>query len=70
MKILFTGASSFTGYWFIRELAAAGHEVTAIFRKRPTSMPMRSGASGLRLAPGSAAPFTAVHSATPRSSPW
>ena len=33
MKILFTGASSFTGYWFVRELAAAGHEVTAILRK-------------------------------------
>ncbi len=32
MKILFTGASSFTGFWFVRELAAAGHEVTAIFR--------------------------------------
>ena len=32
MKILFTGGSSFTGSWFIRELAAAGHEVTAIFR--------------------------------------
>jgi nucleoside-diphosphate-sugar epimerase len=35
MKILFTGGSSFTGYWFIRELAAAGHEVTAIYRKAP-----------------------------------
>lgn len=35
MKILFTGGSSFTGFWFIRELAAAGHEVTAIFRKPP-----------------------------------
>ena len=35
MKVLFTGASSFTGFWFIRELAAAGHHVTAIFRKRP-----------------------------------
>jgi UDP-glucose 4-epimerase len=34
MKILFTGGSSFTGMWFIRELAAAGHEVTAIFRRR------------------------------------
>jgi UDP-glucose 4-epimerase len=33
MKILFTGASSFTGYWFVRELASAGHEVTATFRK-------------------------------------
>ena len=27
MKILFTGASSFTGYWFVKTLAAAGHEV-------------------------------------------
>jgi len=35
MKILFTGASSFTGYWFVQELAAAGHEVSAIFRRRP-----------------------------------
>ena len=33
MKILFTGASSFTGFWFVCELAAAGHEVTAIFRR-------------------------------------
>jgi nucleoside-diphosphate-sugar epimerase len=35
MKILFTGGSSFTGFWFIRELTAAGHEVAAVFRKRP-----------------------------------
>ncbi|MFO0957726.1 MAG: NAD(P)-dependent oxidoreductase [Isosphaeraceae bacterium] len=33
MKILFTGASSFSGFWFVRELAAAGHEVTALFRR-------------------------------------
>lgn len=33
MKVLFTGASSFTGYWFVRELSAAGHDVTATFRK-------------------------------------
>jgi UDP-glucose 4-epimerase len=33
MKILFTGGSSFTGSWFIRELTAAGHQVTAIFRQ-------------------------------------
>ena len=39
MKILFTGASSFTGYWFVRELAAAGHEVVATFRLRPDSYP-------------------------------
>jgi UDP-glucose 4-epimerase len=29
MKILITGASSFTGYWFVRALHQAGHEVTA-----------------------------------------
>ena len=34
MKILFTGSSSFTGYWFIAELAAAGHEVVATFRRQ------------------------------------
>ena len=33
MKILFTGGSSFTGYWFIKELAAAGHEVFATFTR-------------------------------------
>jgi len=32
MKILFTGSSSFTGYWFIKELAAQGHAVTAVVR--------------------------------------
>src|SRR5439155_12256983 len=32
MRILFTGASSFTGYWFVRELVAAGHQVVAAFR--------------------------------------
>lgn len=35
MKILITGGSSFTGCWFIRELARAGHEVVATFRSRP-----------------------------------
>jgi nucleoside-diphosphate-sugar epimerase len=35
MKILFTGGSSFTGCWFISELAQAGHEVVATFRQRP-----------------------------------
>lgn len=32
MKILLTGASSFTGYWFARTLAAAGHELVAPLR--------------------------------------
>ena len=35
MKILFTGGSSFTGSWFIQELASAGHHVTAIFQRGP-----------------------------------
>jgi UDP-glucose 4-epimerase len=39
MKILFTGGSSFTGYWFIKELASAGHEVVAAFRRRPDEYP-------------------------------
>lgn len=33
MKILFTGGSSFTGFWFIKTLALAGHSVTAIVQK-------------------------------------
>lgn len=33
MKILFTGASSFTGFWFVQSLLATGHEVTATFTK-------------------------------------
>ena len=33
MKILFTGASSFTGYWFVRELLQNGHEVVATLRQ-------------------------------------
>lgn len=32
MKVLLTGASSFTGSWFARELAAAGHQVVAPLR--------------------------------------
>ena len=32
MRILFTGASSFTGYWFVKELVQAGHEVICTFR--------------------------------------
>lgn len=33
MDILFTGASCFTGSWFVQELVKAGHNVTAIIRK-------------------------------------
>ena len=35
MKILFTGASSFTGHWFVKDLADAGHDVVAVFRRQP-----------------------------------
>lgn len=34
MRVLFTGSSSFTGVWFIRELARRGHEVVATFRRQ------------------------------------
>jgi UDP-glucose 4-epimerase len=39
VKILFTGASSFTGTWFARELADAGHDVTAVFTRAPGEYP-------------------------------
>lgn len=31
MNILFTGASSFTGFWFVKELSKAGHKVYTTF---------------------------------------
>lgn len=34
MRVLLTGASSFTGTWFARALAARGHEVVAVFQRR------------------------------------
>ncbi len=37
MKILFTGASSFTGYWFIKLLHEEGHDITAIFTRSSVS---------------------------------
>lgn len=33
MRILFTGASSFTGYWFVRQLIESGHEVVLTLTK-------------------------------------
>lgn len=36
MKILFTGASSFTGYWFVKELIESGHEVYCTFTRAQT----------------------------------
>ncbi len=34
MNIIFTGTSSFTGYWFVKELAEAGHDVFCTFTKK------------------------------------
>lgn len=42
MRILFTGATSFTGMWFVRTLSEQGHNVTAAIRGREGSY------SGLR----------------------
>ena len=42
MRILLTGASSFTGFWFVRALAAGGHALTLVF-PRP-----RDSYAGLR----------------------
>jgi nucleoside-diphosphate-sugar epimerase len=39
MKILFTGSSSFTGYWFAKQLASAGHEVFVLFRRQLPDYP-------------------------------
>ena len=47
MRILFTGASSFTGYWFVNELAAQGHDVVAPMRGTEDSY---SGLRGTRVA--------------------
>lgn len=32
MRLLFTGATSFTGFWFVRELRTQGHQVLATLR--------------------------------------
>lgn len=39
MRVLFTGASSFTGTWFARELAQVGHDVTAVYTRSPGEYP-------------------------------
>ncbi len=71
MKILFTGASSFTGYWFVKTLAAAGHEMICPLRRARDSYEgvAKQRVAGLeslcRLAPetpyGSEAFFELIH---------
>jgi UDP-glucose 4-epimerase len=48
MKLLLTGASSFTGYWFAEALAAAGHEVVAPLRGTLDSASDKERAERLR----------------------
>ena len=42
VRILFTGASSFTGLWFVQALAGAGHEVTCALRSTGYEEPLRA----------------------------
>jgi UDP-glucose 4-epimerase len=42
MRVLLTGASSFTGYWFAREFHAAGHQVIAACRGVDTYQGIRA----------------------------
>ncbi|WP_059359689.1 NAD-dependent epimerase/dehydratase family protein [Parachlamydia acanthamoebae] len=46
MRILFTGASSFSGMWMVKQLADQGHQVTAIFKRSHTDY---SGTRGQRV---------------------
>ncbi|HEV2303716.1 MAG TPA: NAD(P)-dependent oxidoreductase [Stellaceae bacterium] len=48
MRILLTGASSFTGFWFAKSLAEAGHQVTAALASEDRAA--YAGVRGKRLA--------------------
>jgi UDP-glucose 4-epimerase len=60
VRILFTGASSFTGTWFVRELAAAGHDVTATFRRAPGAYEDESRRRRVALASAACQPIHGV----------
>jgi UDP-glucose 4-epimerase len=47
VRVLLTGASSFTGWWFAHALAADGHELTLTFQRRPAAY---TGLQAARLA--------------------
>jgi nucleoside-diphosphate-sugar epimerase len=59
VRILLTGASSFTGAWFASALADAGHEVTATFR-RPAAAYAGLEAERLALLAGRCRPLHGV----------
>lgn len=77
MRILFTGASSFTGFWFVRELAMAGHAVVCALRSRPEvyagirrqRFGMLERLSGVEIVPGAGFGEPRFLE-TLRSSPW
>jgi UDP-glucose 4-epimerase len=48
MRILLTGASSFTGFWFARSLAQSGHDVVAVLSS-PEGAESYSGVRGERV---------------------
>lgn len=50
MRVLFTGASSFTGYWFVRALCDAGHEVCCTFTRASVEEYERNDIRGRRVA--------------------
>ncbi len=52
MRVLLTGASSFTGAWFASALLAAGHEVLALARRDPEAWEPERRARLHALAPG------------------
>lgn len=54
MKILLTGASSFTGYWFAKTLADAGHQVVAPLRGKVEDATDTGRGRRLRLLHGTA----------------
>jgi UDP-glucose 4-epimerase len=60
VRILFTGGSSFTGSWFIRELAAVGHQVTATFRQAADAYPDEVRRRRVELAAASCLPVLGV----------
>jgi UDP-glucose 4-epimerase len=60
MRILFTGSSSFTGFWFVKELVAAGHEVIATYQRQPDEYADKPRQSRVRAVSGICEPVFGV----------